>query len=170
MLFVTKLSLFIHCLILIWLCFLKYFGAIEEDKFNFLKAISINEERNVYRTFSVPHKRNHMLTCSAKCVTHKDCVGIDICHGRICRLWNLTFSFSFSSKNLSEFCQRSIKVIAIHQYLKRILLLRMICLDFVNSGFLSNVSYLRFLRCVFYIHYITCCYISYTIKHLNIIK
>lgn len=105
MLFVTKLSSFIHCLILIWLCFLKYVGAIEEDKFTFLKTISMNEEGNVYRKFYVPHKRNHILTCSAKCVTQEDCVGVDLCHRRICRLWNLTFPPSFLMTNASELCQ-----------------------------------------------------------------
>lgn len=110
MLSVTKLSLFTHFLVSICLCFHKCFSVIEEDKFTFMKSIPIN----VYLTFPVPDKRNLILTCSANCVLEKDCIGIDICDGRICRLLNLTFSTSVPSNKSNVFCQRYIKVRAIY--------------------------------------------------------
>lgn len=110
MLFFTKLLSFIHFLALVWLCFLQCVITIEEDKFTFWKTISKNEEGNVYQKFSVPFKRNHVLTCSSKCVRSEDCVGIDICDGRICRLWNGTYYQGISMNNSNELCQRYIKV------------------------------------------------------------
>lgn len=111
MLVVTRLSSCTHFILLIWLCFLKCFGVIQEDKFTFMKTISMNEEGSVYHEFSVPYQRNHILTCSAKCVRSESCIGIDICDGRICRLWNGTFYQSIPLDNSNELCQRYIKVI-----------------------------------------------------------
>lgn len=111
MLLFTKLLSFIHILVLIWFCFVQCVCTIEEDKFTFLKTISKNEEGNVYRKFPVPFKRNHILTCSVKCVRSENCIGIDICDGRICRLWNGTFYQSIPLDNSNELCQRYIKVI-----------------------------------------------------------
>lgn len=108
--FIKRLSL-IHFLVLVWSCFLQCFGCIEADKFTFWKTISKNEERNVYRQVSVPFKRNPILTCSSKCGRSEDCVGIDICKGRLCRLWNGTFYQGISMNKSHELCQRYIKVI-----------------------------------------------------------
>lgn len=114
MLLFTKPLSFIHILVLIWLWFAQCVGTIEEDKFTFWKTISKNEERNVYRKIFVPYKRNHILTCSAKCVRSENCIGIDICDGRICRLWNGTFYRGIPFNNSNELCQRYIKVIYIY--------------------------------------------------------
>lgn len=86
---------------------------VEEDKFTFWKIISKNEQRNVYRIFSVPYKRNHILTCSAKYERSDNCIGIDICDGRVCRVWNGTFYQGIPLNNSNELCQRYIKVIYI---------------------------------------------------------
>lgn len=114
MLSVTKRSSFTHFLVSICLCFHKCFSVIEEDKFTFMKSIPMNEDGSVYLTFPVPDKRNLILTCSANCVLEEDCIGIDICDGRICRLLNLTFSTSVPSNKSNVFCQRYIKVRAIY--------------------------------------------------------
>lgn len=118
MLLFTKLLSFIHFLALVWLCFLQCVITIEEDKFTFWKTISKNEEGNVYKKCSVPFKRNHVLTCSSKCVRSKDCVGIDICDGRICRLWNGTYYQGISMNNSNELCQRYIKVHVLYALFK----------------------------------------------------
>lgn len=75
MLSVTKLSSFTHFLVSICLCFHKCLSVIEEDKFTFMKSIPMNEDGSVYR--------NLILTCSATCVTEVDCIGIDLCDGRL---------------------------------------------------------------------------------------
>lgn len=114
MLSVTKLSSFTHFLVSICLCFHKCFSVIEEDKFTFMKSIPMNEDGSVYLTFPVPDKRTLILTCSANCVLEEDCIGIDICDGRICRLLKLTFSTSVLSNKSNGFCQRYIKVRTIY--------------------------------------------------------
>lgn len=114
MLFSTKCLSFSNLLVFIWLCYFECFGTIEKEKFTFLKTISQNEEENVYQTFPVHYKRNHILTCSAECVINKYCIGIDTCDGKICRLWNATIFPSNSSNNSNKFCKRYVKVYAIY--------------------------------------------------------
>lgn len=70
-----------------------------DDKFTFFKTISKKEEENVYRQFSVPYKSKHILTCSVRCLVNEECIGIDICEERICRLWNATFDPSILLNN-----------------------------------------------------------------------
>lgn len=116
MLFSTKGLSFNRIFVFLLLCFfLNCFGSIEKEKFTFLKTISQNEENNVYQTFFVANKRNHLLTCSAECVTQRVCIGIDVCDGRICRLWNATIYQNSSINNSNNFCKRYVKVYTIIQ-------------------------------------------------------
>lgn len=111
MLFFTQILSCISFLLLFLFCFHKCFGAIEENRFTFLKTISKDETQNVYWEFTVPYRRNHILTCSANCGIDENCIGIDICDARICRLWNLTIYQNMSANNSNKLCKRYIKVI-----------------------------------------------------------
>lgn len=102
---------FVHLLSMTGLCFHHCDGTIENNKYAFLKTISKDEELSVYCNFTTPYKRNHILTCGAKCGNDESCMGIDVCNGRICRLWNATFYLSLLSNNSTELCKRYIKVI-----------------------------------------------------------
>lgn len=112
--FFTQILLCLNFLLLVHLSF----SAIVDDKFTFLKTISKKEEGNIYRQFSVPYKRNHILTCSATCLVNEECIGIDICEERICRLCNATFYPSISLNNSNELCYRYIKVRIFHALFK----------------------------------------------------
>lgn len=156
MLSVTKLSAFTRFLVSICLCFHKCLSVIEEDKFTFMKSIPMNEDGSVYLTFPVPDKRNLILTCSATCVTEVDCIGIDICDGRLCRLWNLTFSPSIPLNNSNVFCQRYIKVRAIYAlYETFITFMFNLYIVFVKLFFFSNGLYFRYLSCMVYFTFTT---------------
>lgn len=111
MIFITQNLSCITFLISTCLCFHKSVGAIEEDKLTFLKTITMDNDQNVYHQFFVHHKRNHILTCGAKCGIDESCMGIDVCDGRICRLWNATFYPSLLSNDSNGLCKRYIKVI-----------------------------------------------------------
>lgn len=126
MIFITQNLSCITFLISTCLCFHKSFGAIEEDKFTYLKMIAMDNDQNVYHKFSVHHKRNHILTCGAKCGIDESCIGIDVCDGRICRLWNATIYQSISANNSNELCKRYIKVI-IFLYLRLVLFFHVYC-------------------------------------------
>lgn len=104
MLFVIKFLVFIYFLVLICFCFYECFSVIEEDKFIFMKSIFMNEDGSVFFKFFVFDKRNFILMCSVICVIEVDCIGIDICDGRFCCLWNLIFLFSFLLNNFNLFC------------------------------------------------------------------
>lgn len=111
MLFITQNSSMFHLLLMVTLCLHKCVGNIEENKYAFMKMISMNEEQNVYCKFLIPYKRNYILTCGAKCGIDESCMGIDVCDGRICRLWNATFYPSLLSNDSNGLCKRYIKVI-----------------------------------------------------------
>lgn len=126
MLYITQNSLLFHLLVIVTLCFNKCVGNIEENKYAFMKMISMNEEQNVYCKFLMPYKRNYILTCGAKCGIDESCIGIDVCDGRICRLWNATIYQSISANNSNELCKRYIKVI-IFLYLRLVLFFHVYC-------------------------------------------
>lgn len=155
MLSVTKLSSFTHFLVSICLCFHKCLSVIEEDKFTFMKSIPMNEDGSVYLTFPVPDKRNLILTCSATCVTEVDCIGIDICNGRLCRLWNLTFSPSLSLNNSNVFCQRYVKVRAIYALYEKYITFMSNLYRFCKIVLFSNGLYFRYLSCMVYFTFTT---------------
>lgn len=111
MLFITEFSSFFHLLLMTGLYFKKCYSTIENNKYTFMKTIAKNEERDVYRQFTTPHNRNYILSCGSICGEHESCIGIDVCDGRICRLWNTTIYQNISANNSNELCQRYIKVI-----------------------------------------------------------
>lgn len=43
--------------------------------------------------------------CSVKCVINKYCIGIDICDGKICCLWNVIIFLSNLFNNFNKFCK-----------------------------------------------------------------
>lgn len=109
MLLITQLlSLFY---LLTALCFNKCDGNIEQNKYAFMNTISKNEEKNVYRQITTPYTRNHVLACGSKCGNDESCMGIDVCDGRNCRLWNTSIFQNISANNSTELCKRYIKVI-----------------------------------------------------------
>lgn len=93
------------------LCLNKCEGNIEQNKYAFMNTISKNEEKNVYRQITTPYTRNHILACGLKCGNDKCCMGIDVCDGRNCRLWNTSIFQNISTNNSTELCKRYIKVI-----------------------------------------------------------
>lgn len=115
----------------------------------------MNEDGSVYLTFPVPDKRNLILTCSATCVTEVDCIGIDICDGRLCRLWNLTFSPSLSLNNFNVFCQRYVKVRAIYALYETYITFMSNLYSFCKIVLFSNGLYFRYLSCMVYFTFTT---------------
>lgn len=100
----------VFILTLIGICFQKCVANIEENRFTFISTISKNIEPNVFREFSLSMKRIIILECSAACRSEERCVGLDICDGRICRLWNSTNYQSNLSNTSNELCRRYMKV------------------------------------------------------------
>lgn len=111
MLLITQLLSLFHLLLMTALCFHKCDGYIEQNKYTFMNTISKNEERNVYRQITIPYIKNHVLVCGSECGNDENCVGIDVCSVRTCRLWNTTIYQSISANNSNELCKRYIKVI-----------------------------------------------------------
>lgn len=111
MLLITQLLSLFHLLLMMALCFHKCDGNIEQNKYAFMNTISKNEKRNVYRQITIPYIRNHVLACGSKCGNDENCMGIDVCSGRTCRLWNTTINQNLSANNSTELCKRYIKVI-----------------------------------------------------------
>lgn len=100
----------VFILTLIGICFQKCVANIEENRFTFISTISKNIEPNVFREFTLSMKRTLILECSAACRSEERCVGLDICDGRICRLWNSTNYQSNLSNTSNELCRRYMKV------------------------------------------------------------
>lgn len=100
----------VFILTLIGICFQKCVANIEENRFTFISTISKNIEPNVFREFTLSIKRILILECSAACRSAERCVGLDICDGRICRLWNSTNYQSNLSNTSNELCRWYIKV------------------------------------------------------------
>lgn len=100
----------VFILTLIGICFQKCVANIEENRFTFISTISKNIEPNVFREFTLSMKRILILECSAACRSEERCVGLDICDGRICRLWNSTNYQSNLSNTSNELCRRYMKV------------------------------------------------------------
>lgn len=50
------------------------------------------------------------MVCCAVCGTADECIGVDVCDGQICRLWNGLFDKSFATNTSIEMCRWYIKV------------------------------------------------------------
>lgn len=100
----------VFILTLMGICFQKCVANIEENRFTFISTISKNIEPNVFREFTLSIKRILIVECSAACRSAEQCVGLDICDGRICRLWNSTNYQSNLSNTSNELCRWYIKV------------------------------------------------------------
>ncbi|XP_078320160.1 uncharacterized protein LOC144621233 [Crassostrea virginica] len=101
----------ITCIFLLWLFVCKCFSDITINGFTYLETISKNEEPNIYRSISLTNRtnRNLKMVCCAVCGTADECIGVDVCDGQICRLWNGLFDKSFATNTSIEMCRWYIK-------------------------------------------------------------
>lgn len=165
MLFVTKLSSFIHCLILKWFCFcFKYFGAIEEDEFTFWKRYLWMRKEMYTANFMFLKKETifwrAVLNVLPKRIAleliyvTEEFVVYGILHFHPAFWWRMQANYASDTSRYVRF----INIWNLYHF----------NVWFVNLHFFSNVSNFCLLRYVFYIHYIS--FNSYIIKRFNISK
>ena len=84
--------------------------SIYKNDFYHVGSVTWSFDSSVYQEFILTRKGNPRLLCSAKCGTVDNCRGLEVCDGRLCRLWNETFTTTTTGNTSNKTCRRFSKV------------------------------------------------------------
>ena len=91
-------------------CIIGCIPSIYKNDFYHVGSVKWSFDSNVYQEFILTRKGNPRLLCGAKCGTEDNCRGLEVCDGRLCRLWNDTFTITTTVNTSNKTCRRYSKV------------------------------------------------------------
>ena len=101
-------------LLILWIftafCIIGCIPSIYKNDFYHVGSVIWSLDSSVYQEFILTRKGNPRLLCGAKCGTVDKCRGMEVCDGRLCRLWNETFTLNTTGNTSTKTCRRYSKV------------------------------------------------------------